>query len=122
MSHILLSQNSVVQAQLKADVPDFTVGSLVKVHYKIVESGKERIQIFEGLVIQRQHGKGINGTFTVLKVASAAIKVERTFPLHSPMISKIEVVKLQRSTRANLDYLHNVKDPEKSLRVKAVVR
>ena len=122
MSHILLSQNSVVQAQLKADVPDFTVGSLLKVHYKIVESGKERIQIFEGLVIQRQHGKGINGTFTVLKVASSAIKVERTFPLHSPMIAKIEVVKLQRSTRANLDYLHNVKDPEKSLRVKAVVR
>jgi len=122
MSHSLLSTSSVVQAQLRTDIPDFTTGSIIKVHYKIVESGKERIQIFEGIVTERQHGKGINGTFTVLKVATNAIKVERTFPLHSPMIAKVELVASQRGRRANLSYLENLKDPKKSVRAKAVVR
>jgi len=122
MSHSLLSTSSVVTAQLRSDIPDFTPGAVVQVHYKIVESGKERIQVFEGIVTQKQHGKGINGTFTVLKVASNAIKVERTFPLHSPMIAKVVVVTSQRGRRANLAYLHNLKDPQKSIRGRAVTR
>jgi len=119
MSHQLLSNNSVVQAGLRTDIPEFSVGSVVEVHYKIVEGGKERIQIFKGLVTNLKNGKGINGTFTVLKVATAAIKVERTFPLHSPMISKVVVEVNQRARRANLRSLQSAKEPVKALRGKA---
>jgi len=118
MSNQLLAKSSVVTQQLK-EVPEFTVGSLVSVHYKIVEGDKERIQIFKGTVIDRHEKKSINATFTVLKNSTAGVKVERTFPLHSPLIAKIEVHNPGlRARKAYLGYLHNVKDPAKSLRTK----
>lgn len=120
MSNQKLRNNSVVQSQLRTDIPEFKVGSVVEVHYKIIEGTKERVQVFAGIVINRKSGYGIDGTFTVLKVATSSIKVERTFPLHSPMIEKIVVKNLQRARRANLRYLHDVKDPIKSVRAKSI--
>lgn len=89
--------------QMKSDLPEFRVGDTVRVHAKVREAGKERTQIFEGVVIARKHG-GIRDTITVRKV-SYGIGVERTFPVHSPMIDKIEVVRRGRVRRAKLYYL-----------------
>ena len=79
---------AIEAAQVKSDVPNFGPGDTVKVHVKIVEGKRERIQVFEGLVIKRQNG-GIRETFTVRKI-SFGVGVERTFPVHSPKIEKIE--------------------------------
>jgi large subunit ribosomal protein L19 len=119
MSH-LLQNSSVVTDQLRTDLPSFTTGSIVKVHYFIREGNKERIQVFEGVVISMKNGEGVDGSFTVLKNATAGIKVTRIFPIHSPMIQKIEVVNLQRGRRSKLYYLSTIKEPAKSLRSKAV--
>ena len=89
----------------KTDIPEFNVGDTLKVHVKIVEGQRERIQIFEGYVLKMQHG-GINETFTVRKL-SQGVGVEKTFPLHSPRIEKIEVVKRGKVRRAKLNYLRN---------------
>ena len=83
--------SSVVQDYLKTDIPAFNVGDTVKVHVKIKEGNRERIQIFEGFVLKRQNG-GIGETFTVRRIASG-VGVEKTFPIHSPLVEKIEVVK-----------------------------
>jgi large subunit ribosomal protein L19 len=91
---------------LKTDVAQFRVGDTVKVHFKIVEGAKERIQIFEGLVIARKNG-GIRETFTVRKI-SFGIGVERTFPVHSPRIDKIEVVRQGDVRRAKLYYIRDL--------------
>ncbi len=88
------------------EVPDFRPGDNVKVHVKIVEGSKERIQIFEGLVMKRQNG-GVSETFTVRKV-SDGIGVERTFPLHSPSIDKLEVVRKGKVRRAKLNYIRTL--------------
>lgn len=88
---------------LKEDLPSFTPGDSVKVHVKIVEGGRERIQIFEGTVIARKN-TGTRETITVRKM-SQGIGVERTFPIHSPRIDKIEVVRFGRARRAKLYYL-----------------
>jgi large subunit ribosomal protein L19 len=93
----------IEQEQLQADIPDFGPGDSVKVHVKVVEGGRERIQAFEGIVLSRR-GSGTRETFTVRKV-SAGIGVERTFPLHSPRIAKIEVVRHGKVRRAKLYYL-----------------
>ncbi|NLJ60719.1 MAG: 50S ribosomal protein L19 [Firmicutes bacterium] len=93
----------VEQEQLRDDIPDFGPGDSVKVHVKVVEGGRERIQVFEGIVLSRR-GSGTRETFTVRKV-SAGIGVERTFPLHSPRIAEIEVVRHGRVRRAKLYYL-----------------
>lgn len=85
------------------DIPAFSVGDTVKVHIKIKEGTRERIQIFEGFVLKRQNG-GITETFTVRRIASG-VGVEKTFPLHSPKIDKIEVVKKGRVRRAKLNYM-----------------
>jgi large subunit ribosomal protein L19 len=85
------------------DIPDFNVGDTLRVHVKIIEGQRERIQVFEGYVLKRQHG-GINETFTVRKLSSG-IGVEKTFPLHSPRIDKIEVVRKGRVRRAKLNYM-----------------
>ena len=85
------------------DIPAFNVGDTLRVHVKIVEGQRERIQVFEGYVLKRQHG-GVNETFTVRKLANG-IGVEKTFPLHSPRIEKIEVVKKGRVRRAKLNYM-----------------
>ncbi|NLA08050.1 MAG: 50S ribosomal protein L19, partial [Firmicutes bacterium] len=88
----------IEQEQLRDDIPDFEPGDSVKVHVKVVEGGRERIQVFEGVVLSRR-GSGTRETFTVRKV-SAGIGVERTFPLHSPRIDKIEVTRYGKVRRA----------------------
>ncbi len=91
---------------LKNDVPEFRPGDNVKVYVKIVEGDTHRIQVFEGLVIKRQGG-GISETFTVRKI-SYGIGVERTFPVHAPIIDKIEVVRLGKVRRAKLHYIRTL--------------
>ena len=87
----------------KEDIPKFKVGDTLRVHVKIIEGQRERIQVFEGYVLKRQHG-GVNETFTVRKLSNG-IGVEKTFPLHSPRIEKIEVVRKGRVRRAKLNYM-----------------
>ena len=82
---------AVTQEYIKTDIPAFNVGDTVKVHVKIKEGNRERIQIFEGFVLKRQNG-GIGETFTVRRIASG-VGVEKTFPIHSPLVEKIEVVR-----------------------------
>jgi large subunit ribosomal protein L19 len=93
----------VDQAYLRTDLPEFRPGDTVKVHVRVVEAGRERIQVFQGVVIRRQGG-GLQETFTVRKI-SFGVGVERTFPVHSPSISKLEVVTRGRVRRAKLYYL-----------------
>ncbi|RLB11546.1 MAG: 50S ribosomal protein L19 [Deltaproteobacteria bacterium] len=92
--------------QMRLDVPDFKAGDTVRVHIRIKEGDKERIQVFEGVVIRKKRGK-LGATFTVRKV-SYGIGVERMFPLHSPVIEKIEVLKRGRVRRARLYYLRKL--------------
>ena len=95
--------DAVVQDYLKTDVPEFGVGDTVKVHVKIKEGNRERIQIFEGFVLKRQNG-GIGETFTVRRIA-LGVGVEKTFPIHSPLVEKIEVVRRGKVRRARLHYM-----------------
>lgn len=92
---------------LRTDIPDFSPGDTVRVHVKVREGDKERIQVFEGVVLGRRGG-GIRETFTVRKV-SYGVGVERVFPVHSPNIDKIEVVRHAKVRRAKLYYLRNLK-------------
>lgn len=92
---------------LKENIPDFNTGDTLRVHVKIVEGDKERIQVFQGTVISRRGG-GISESFTVRKV-TAGIGVERVFPLHSPNISKIQVMKRGRVRRSKLYYLRGLR-------------
>ncbi|HHW02893.1 MAG TPA: 50S ribosomal protein L19 [Thermoanaerobacterales bacterium] len=105
---------AVEQEQIKKDIPDFRPGDTVKVYTKVVEGGRERIQVFEGTVIARRGG-GLRETFTVRKV-SYGVGVERIFPLNSPRIDKIEVVKKGRVRRAKLYYMRNLRG--KAARIK----
>jgi len=93
------------QAQLKDEVPTFNIGDTVRVHAKIVEGAKERIQVFEGVVLKRQNG-GVRETFTVRRLSSG-IGVEKTWPLHSPRVDKVEVVRRGVVRRAKLFYLRD---------------
>lgn len=90
-------------AQLRSDLPDFGPGDTIAVHYKVLEGEKERLQTFQGVVLQKRGG-GINSTFTVRKVSNG-IGVERIFPLHSPNISGIDLLRMGRVRRAKLFYL-----------------
>ena len=94
---------SITQDYLKSDIPAFGVGDTVKVHIKIKEGNRERIQVFEGFVLKKQNG-GISETFTVRKISSG-VGVEKTFPLHSPKFEKIEVVRKGDVRRAKLNYM-----------------
>ena len=96
---------AIENEQLKAEMPEFKIGDLVKVHVKIKEGNRERIQIFEGIVIKRQNA-GSNETFTVRKI-SYGVGVERTFLVHSKLVEKIEVVRHSKIRRAKLYYLRN---------------
>ena len=96
---------AIEQQQIKQDLPEFHVGDNVKVHYRITEGNRERIQVFQGDVIRRQ-GESVRETFTVRKI-SFYIGVERTFPVHSPKIEKIEVTRKGDVRRAKLYYLRN---------------
>lgn len=95
----------IEEEQMKSDVKDFNVGDSVKVHTLVREGEKERVQIFAGLVISR-HGSGLNKAFTVRKI-SYGEGVERVFPLHTPLISKIEVISRGKVRRAKLNYLRD---------------
>lgn len=106
--------HEITKEQMRNDLPEFRVGDTIKVHYKIKEGSKERIQIFQGIVIQRR-GAQISQTFTVRKISNG-VAVERIFPLHSPNIDKIDVVRFGRVRRAKLFYLRKAKG--KAARVK----
>lgn len=93
----------VENEQLRTDIPAFNVGDTVKVHVKVVEGNRERVQLYEGVCMKRQGG-GLSETFTVRRI-SYGIGVERTFPLHSPRLDKIEVVRRGKVRRAKLTYL-----------------
>ena len=95
--------NKITKEQLRDDIPEFRAGDTVRVHAKVVEGNRERIQMFEWVVIKR-HGSGISATYTVRKISNG-IGVERTFPLHSPRVAKIDVVRYGRVRRAKLYYL-----------------
>jgi len=97
---------SITKEYMKQDIPEFRPGDNVKVHVKIKEGNRERIQVFEGLVIKRR-GSGISETFTVRKV-SYGVGVERTFPVHSPNIAQIEVVRRGKVRRAKLHYIRKL--------------
>ncbi|AOF48188.1 50S ribosomal protein L19 [Tetragenococcus halophilus subsp. halophilus] len=95
----------ITKEQLRTDIPDFRPGDSVRVHVKVVEGSRERIQVFDGVVIKRR-GAGISETYTVRKVSSG-VGVERTFPLHTPRVDKIEVTRHGFVRRAKLYYLRN---------------
>ena len=104
----------VEQQQMKKDIPDFRPGDTVSVHTKVVEGSRERIQVFEGTVIARK-GSGLKETFTVRKI-SYGVGVERVFPVHSPRIDKIEVVKKGKVRIAKLYYMRKLRG--KAARIK----
>ena len=105
------------QTQLKKDLPMIRPGDTVRIYQKIKEGDKERIQIFEGLVIARKHGKGASATITLRKIISG-VGVERIFPIHSPTIEKIEVLKRGKVRRAKLYYLRKAKGKKTRLKKK----
>ena len=98
--------DQINQENMKKETPSFNIGDTVKVSVKVIEGTRERIQIFEGVVIAKRHG-GISETFTVRRM-SFGIGVERTFPVHSPKIAKVEVVRKGKVRRAKLYYLRNL--------------
>jgi large subunit ribosomal protein L19 len=104
----------VEKPRLRDDLPEFRPGDTVKVHVRVVEAGRERIQVFQGVVIRRQNG-GLRETFTVRKI-SFGVGVERTFPMHSPSVSKIEVVQRGRVRRAKLYYLRELRGKKARIR------
>jgi large subunit ribosomal protein L19 len=111
--HIL---DSVDKASLKTDLPEFRSGDTVKVHVNIIEGSRSRIQVFQGIVIRRS-GEGVRETFTVRKV-SFQVGVERTFPIHSPVIDKIELVSRGQVRRAKLYFLRDLRGKKAKIREK----
>ncbi|RAN23506.1 50S ribosomal protein L19 [Geobacillus sp. A8] len=111
MHHLI---QEITKEQLRTDLPDFRPGDTVRVHVKVIEGNRERIQVFEGVVIKRR-GAGISETFTVRKV-SYGVGVERTFPVHTPKIAKLEVIRRGKVRRAKLYYLRNLRG--KAARIK----
>ena len=109
---------SLTEGQLRTDIPAFRPGDTVRVHAKVVEGTRERIQIFEGVVIARK-GAGISETYTVRKISNG-IGVERTFPIHTPRVDKIEVVRYGKVRRAKLYYLRALQG--KAARIKEIRR
>lgn len=109
---------SLTESQLRTDIPEFRAGDTVRVHAKVVEGNRERIQIFEGVVISRK-GQGISEMYTVRKI-SGGIGVERTFPIHTPRVEKIEVTRHGRVRRAKLYYLRALQG--KAARIKEIRR
>jgi large subunit ribosomal protein L19 len=108
----------VDKAYLRTDIPPFRPGDTVRVHVRVVEAGRERVQVFQGVVIRRQGG-GLQETFTVRKI-SFGVGVERTFPVHSPSIAKLEVVSYGRVRRAKLYYLRELRGKKARIRERRV--
>ena len=117
-----INRNDIIKAieneQLKSDITDFNVGDTVKVYAKVIEGSRERIQVYEGTVLKRQNG-GARETFTVRKLSNG-VGVEKTWPLHSPIIDKIEVVRRGKARRAKLFYLRD--RIGKAAKVKEIVK
>lgn len=109
--------NEITARQLRKDVPEFKGGDTVKVSVRIIENNKERIQVFQGVVMQRR-GSGVSETFTVRKISSG-VGVERTFPVNSPVLAKIELVKRGKVRRSRITYLR--KRSGKAARIKEVL-
>ena len=109
---------TVANMTVKTNIPDIRAGDVIRVHQKIKEGDKQRIQVFEGMVLARKHGTGINATITVRKVTQG-VGVERIFPLHSPLIDKIEIIKRSKVRRAKLYYLREAKGRKARLKAKA---
>ena len=109
--------NEITASQIRHDLPEFKSGDTVRVSVRIIEGNKSRIQVFQGVVIQRRGG-GVNATFTVRKVSSG-IGVERTFPLHSPNIASIEVMRRGKVRRNKITYIR--KRSGKAARIKEVL-
>jgi large subunit ribosomal protein L19 len=109
--------NEITARQIRKDVPEFKGGDTVKVYVRIIENNKERIQVFQGVVMQRR-GSGVSETFTVRKISSG-VGVERTFPVNSPALSKIEVVKRGKVRRSKITYLRDRSG--KAARIKEVL-
>jgi large subunit ribosomal protein L19 len=107
----------VNKSNIRTDLPEFRVGDTVKVHYKIKEGAKERIQVYQGIVIQKK-GSGASKSFTVRKISNS-IAVERIFPMNSPMINKMEVVRYGHVRRAKLFYLRRVKGKDARVKEKS---
>jgi len=105
------------QIEPNPNIPELRPGDTVKVHARIIEGDRERIQVFQGTVI-RKHGNGPNADFTVRRIASHGIGVERTFPLHSPRVEKVEVMKQAHVRHAKLYYLRQRRGKEARLREK----
>ncbi|MFM6848811.1 MAG: 50S ribosomal protein L19 [Terrabacter sp.] len=103
-------------ASLRSDIPEFRAGDTLKVHVKVIEGTRSRVQVFQGIVIRR-HGGGIGETFTVRKI-SFGVGVERTFPLHTPVIDKIEVMTRGDVRRAKLYYLRGLRGKAAKIREK----
>lgn len=99
--------DKVTEKQLRKDIPDFSPGDTVDVNVRVIEGGKERIQQYSGIVIGRRGGNSISATFTVRKI-SGGVGVERIFPLHSPIIKSIKVVRRGKVRRAKLNYLRKL--------------
>lgn len=110
--------NEITKSQLRDDIPEFKAGDTVRVHAKIVEGERERVQLFEGVVIKRR-GTGISATYTVRKMSSG-VGVERTFPVHTPRVEKIEVIRHGAVRRAKLYYLRALRG--KAARIKEARR
>src|SRR5256884_7512658 len=112
--------DAVDAESLRSDIPDFRPGDTLKVHVRVVEGSRSRIQVFQGVVIRRQGG-GARETFTVRKI-SYGVGVERTFPVHSPSIDKIEVVSRGRVRRAKLYYLRSLRGKRARIRERRETR
>jgi large subunit ribosomal protein L19 len=119
--HIAMhSLDTLDAASLRSDVPDFRPGDTLKVHVRVVEGNRSRVQVFQGVVIRRQGG-GVRETFTVRKV-SFGVGVERTFPVHTPAVDKIEVVMRGDVRRAKLYYLRELRGKKAKIREKRETR
>ncbi len=104
--------------QMRFDMPDFRPGDTVKVHIRIIEGNKERVQVYQGVVIRRKRG-GMNATFTVRKI-SHGVGVEKTFALHSPRLEKVEIVTQGRVRRSRLYYLRNLRGKAARIRERGI--
>ena len=113
----LKEKEDFIETQLRYNIPEIRAGDIVRVHQKIVDKNKERIQVFEGQVLFVKHGKEIGATITVRKVLSG-VGIEKTFPIHSPLIEKIEVVKKLKARRAKLYYLRKAKGRKARLKAR----
>lgn len=116
LKHMTKQVTEFTQESMKKDLPEINPGDTVRVHQKIKDKDKEKIQIFEGMVIAKKHKKELGATITVRKVSSG-VGVEKIFPIHSPVIAKIEVTKTRKVRRAKLYYMRTAKGKRAQLKI-----